>query len=359
MGIETPYQPPQTKALPLAYRAGPAAEPEYDRVFMEATDPGVFDRSAFLRELFAKPNVSPDERRRAIQKHINGLRGQQAELGRKLAPIEEEHAHLQKLIAAYKSLVAWVNAGDLRLERPETSRLHQFMQDVVTHRCPVFQTRTKHADTEDFLRLFGKESHVILIQHDWATAFKGAGDFADGSFKLPYPVCCFEFRLSGKHALICALQEESGHIEAMVAIEHEGAFYPDTQSYSLDGSGCRAAGDGEQSLGGIMGLFAAQVRAACIALDADVVESAVVRAPHALNQARIKAGKLPIFEHRILSLTRRHRSAAPPLGGQEQRRRRLHFRRGHWRHYATFKTWVRWTLVGDPDLGFVEKEYRL
>lgn len=25
----------------------------------------------------------------------------------------------------------------------------------------------------------------------------------------------------------------------------------------------------------------------------------------------------------------------------------------------TFKSWIRWCLVGDPDLGFVDKDYRL
>jgi hypothetical protein len=33
--------------------------------------------------------------------------------------------------------------------------------------------------------------------------------------------------------------------------------------------------------------------------------------------------------------------------------------RGHWRHYERHKTWIKWTLVGDPDLGFVDKHYRL
>jgi hypothetical protein len=38
---------------------------------------------------------------------------------------------------------------------------------------------------------------------------------------------------------------------------------------------------------------------------------------------------------------------------------RLHFRRRHWRHFVNHKTWIKWTLVGDPDLGFIDKDYRL
>jgi hypothetical protein len=30
-----------------------------------------------------------------------------------------------------------------------------------------------------------------------------------------------------------------------------------------------------------------------------------------------------------------------------------------WRHFVSHKTWIKWTLVGDPDLGFIDKEYRL
>jgi hypothetical protein len=51
----------------------------------------------------------------------------------------------------------------------------------------------------------------------------------------------------------------------------------------------------------------------------------------------------------------------PAADGEREpgRKKRLHFRRGHWRHYETHKTWIKWMLVGDPDLGFIEKQYRL
>jgi hypothetical protein len=38
---------------------------------------------------------------------------------------------------------------------------------------------------------------------------------------------------------------------------------------------------------------------------------------------------------------------------------RLHFRRGHYRHYPNHKLWIRWCLVGNPDLGFIDADYRL
>lgn len=36
-----------------------------------------------------------------------------------------------------------------------------------------------------------------------------------------------------------------------------------------------------------------------------------------------------------------------------------HIDRAIWRRFETHKTWIKWTLVGDPDLGFIEKHYRL
>jgi hypothetical protein len=101
-----------------------------------------------------------------------------------------------------------------------------------------------------------------------------------------------------------------------------------------------------------------QVKAICVALDAEVATSTVVRAPHKLNEKRIRDGKAPIVDYRVVDLSRRHR-IANPSGLHEGGKKRLHFRRGHWRHYETTKTWVRWCLVGNPDLGFIQKHYSL
>lgn len=65
----------------------------------------------------------------------------------------------------------------------------------------------------------------------------------------------------------------------------------------------------------------------------------------------------------VVSLTRREhvlpRSRAEFDPDREVRHVRMHFRRGHWRHYQEHRTWIKWMLVGDPDLGIIEKHYRL
>jgi hypothetical protein len=109
-------------------------------------------------------------------------------------------------------------------------------------------------------------------------------------------------------------------------------------------------------------LLLTNIKAACISLEAKVAEIEVVRAPHKLNAARERRGKLPISDYHIINLARRQQVEPLPLEHKLEahpRSPRLHFRRGHWRHFVNHKTWINWTLVGDPDLGFIDKHYRL
>jgi hypothetical protein len=112
---------------------------------------------------------------------------------------------------------------------------------------------------------------------------------------------------------------------------------------------------------------ARQLQAALIALDAAVALTTVTRQPEKLNRARQRRGQLPLYDYHVVSLANRTRPATlpddpatlPEESAGAHRSPRLHFRRGHWRHFENFKTWINWTLVGDPDLGFIEKHYRL
>ncbi len=93
-----------------------------------------------------------------------------------------------------------------------------------------------------------------------------------------------------------------------------------------------------------------------------------------LNKRRIREGKTPLRDYHVVTLAKRLR--AEPNHDHEPTgiHRRLHWRRGHWRHFNTpggeiryfnadgitvSKTWINWQLVGDETLGFVDKHYRL
>jgi hypothetical protein len=101
----------------------------------------------------------------------------------------------------------------------------------------------------------------------------------------------------------------------------------------------------------------ATARAVAIALDAQVAETDVVRAPHRLN-----ANERGVVGRLLRTITSSNWRAVLAL--LLCRRRLLSasataFRRGHWRRFPSHKTWIKWTLVDDPDLGFIDKRYRL
>lgn len=196
--------------------------------------------------------------------------------------------------------------------------------------------------------LSGLESpQVFLIEHDWAAAFTGAVDFNDGDFPLPFDHCIFDFQFLGKHVLMLVKQGEK---ESLIAFQSK----PNWLVSDVGSFGPPPTDDDEYAE--MYGKMYLTVRSLCIALDAQVAESVVIREPsngrHSPPLPQVTGNG-----YHVVHLSRRTR--APDAQVVEAgHRKRLHFRRGHWRHYSTFKSWVRWCLVGDPDLGFIDKEYR-
>jgi len=89
------------------------------------------------------------------------------------------------------------------------------------------------------------------------------------------------------------------------------------------------------------------------------VEHEVVQQPKSLNKSRIKKGKTPFYEYRVLKV-KGHEAYS---GGGEGKKRsgvRLHMRRGHIRRLNSGGlTWVRHTIVGDKTRGVIMKDYDL
>lgn len=187
---------------------------------------------------------------------------------------------------------------------------------------------------------------VFIVEHDWAAAFKGANDFDDGmEWRLPFDNSCFEFHITNRRVVVLATVTESDVRDLAVLFEIKDGwmFAPKEGVFSL-----------------LYDLVIEQIKAVYVSLEAEVAATEVVRAPHRLNHQRERSGKLPIADHHIVRLSNRHRVARLEAPSDVPgTRRRLHFRRGHWRHYLDHKTWIKWMLVGDPDLGFIDKEYRL
>lgn len=182
---------------------------------------------------------------------------------------------------------------------------------------------------------------TFLVTRDW-TDLMGGDDWQLGQVQLPYPHCSFEFILDGIPVTLMCLQLEG----------EEASFLP-----CICINGLWSCVDAEIAKETPIMQFAwSLTMACCIALEAEVLSHEVVRAPHKLNAKREKQGKAPMMDFHVIDLKRRARVECAP-NGEPSRHVRLHFRRGHWRHYEDHKTWIKWQLVGDPSLGIVQSRY--
>ncbi len=205
---------------------------------------------------------------------------------------------------------------------------------------------------DDYMQFMGSlvehgDFQIFIVEHDWAAAFKNADqlDVDLTGVKLPYPLSIFEFVISGRRVCVAARQNEGdpelfAFVQLPFAWSHLSLASPHMISVNA--------------------MVRDQLRAIAIALDARIAVTEVVRAPFRLNRTRERAKKAPISAYHVVKLARRDRPDPLPESAPTTRAGvRLHFRRGHWRHFETHKTWINWTLVGDPDLGFIDKHYRL
>lgn len=77
------------------------------------------------------------------------------------------------------------------------------------------------------------------------------------------------------------------------------------------------------------------------------------------NAKRIKAGKLPIYETKILVLKTPQTVSKGQPGGGAHASPRQHLRRGHIRRLPFGNIWVNSCVVGDPAKGRIEKSYQV
>lgn len=258
----------------------------------------------------------------------------------------------QKSLQAMRFMKDLIKGG-VRLQKGEAGSCFHKLQSALR-----VGDLASHQDEIEALRPFSESSAVGIfkVEHDWASAFSGA-NVGDPDLRLPFSLCCFEFHVSG--AKICALMDESRCTWVIVdtpagwhVLDVE-LFKPRTALEYLVPSA---------DISPLKRMISEQVHAILIALDAGIARTDVVRIPEKLNRARTRRNKPPLPDYRVVRLARMLPSlpaAEGPLPDEDRRQVRLHFRRGHWRHFDNHKTWINWTLVGDPDLGFIDKHYRL
>jgi hypothetical protein len=297
----------------------------------------------------------------------------------------EQLDNMEQQAAALTEFIAWMKQHRappqpaLSLQPATASHYHKMRDNIVTRVGDDMRSNP-----------LLDEMQVFVLEHNWAAAFRdnaqvNTGSYAEADFHLPFPNCAFEFRISGKNIIVICTEDDALPGPGMILkpfIETKAGWWTDSDyTYILrDGNPkpwsiksmmqeypeLRFEGvrdwDGVDRYAPIMMLCFPQIKASCIAMEAEVAYHDVQRQDAALVKARIKSGKRPPKDFHIVRLTKTTRAQPMPrtADGHEPRWRvRLHFRRGHWRHYENHRTWIKWMLVGNADLGFIDKEYRL
>lgn len=210
-----------------------------------------------------------------------------------------------------------------------------------------------------------EDAEIFRVEHDWFKAIRKAGEFDGGSFRLPYETSVFEFQVSRKAVVAMCVNYGSdateNEIVMQLAVESFFGWALSHNLYRNNGGRWEVMQGGasikEDKMEHLVELIGNQIRAACIALDAEVAATTLVREGHEGKGREAKAH--PAYEFYTISIASRTRAEALQSHGASKGTKRLHFRRGHWRHFTASKTWVRWCLVGNPELGFIDKQYRL
>lgn len=268
---------------------------------------------------------------------------------------------------ALEEIMKWGESIDnFVLQKNECSRLHT-MVETLSRGTSIQITLDEGAKDDTFKGMF-EHVQTFVVKHDWLAAFGDSlGEVAEDEYILPFPSTAFEFKINGRVCILLMLDLMDGVLEKAQELQEKmfgdrvGLTSRRNQYLFIAASnGVWAAYDpGAEPSGGLMQYLVKQAQAICVMLDSEVAESTVVRQPAALNAKRIKQGRQPLKDYHVVDLSRRRRAAPNPSPTPTGVRHRAHFVRGHWRHYPSHRTWIKWHLRGDPDLGFVEKEYKL
>lgn len=248
---------------------------------------------------------------------------------------------MNEVEAYIHALEIWGSNEDPQIQRNECTRIHR-LADASAGGTLIDADQSNRSRVTFGEQILFSPLRTFLVRHDWASVIKE--DWSEVQIQLPYPHCAFELMIDGVPVVQICLQPEGQPltVTAFVLIKDQWI--------------CCDAEWAKRSP--VMQEAWIQVLACCVSLDAEVTTYEVLRAPYQLNKKRERSGKSPIMDCSVIDLSRRRR-VLPLSIAQEGHRKRLHFRRGHWRHFQDHKTWVKWMLVGNPDLGFVASRYVL
>ncbi len=300
-----------------------------------------------LNNIYLDPKLSPFQKKLKALPIVKNLRQGIKDRRDGFIKEKEDLVLAEEKIIVYEDMKSWLEQESYKLEKNDCSRLHKLISATREDKIVFINGKTDKEFNEEDYDVIWELCHSFVVQHDWAEAFRNADDYKEGEIILPYPITAFEFRVSGKNIIIIALQDEEKEISdssfALMAFIQIGEYWVMLEDAVKD----------EQAF--IM--LHDEIRAISISLESEVANHTIVRAPSKLNKIREEKGKIPLYDYHVVGLNRNFRTNFD--GGGTHRSPRFHFRRGHWRHFANHKTYIKWMLVGSPELGFIDKHYKL
>lgn len=251
-------------------------------------------------------------------------------------------------------------AEGIRMEKPSGSSLHHLAE---------FLRHTIGEQSKMASDIAGGLFQSFVVEHDWAGAFAGSDEFDKGEIRMPFDWTCFEFRINGMRVLLpFGISTDSHEPMGMMITGINGRWYVnETHMQFVGGQLCVTADltrrTGMKVSDRLLYMLGQQIRAVCIMLEAEVAVRVVVEPSEKLSKARERVGKSPLRSYHVVSLAQRWRTRNNLEGlDTPGTKKRCHFRRGHYRHFhktGKDRIWINWQMVGSPDLGFVDKHYKL
>lgn len=264
-----------------------------------------------------------------------------------------------KITDTCKTVEEWLKRSDkFHLEKPQSSSFHHMEEFFMANDgAKVVEYFAGEPNDEPKLQSF-------VVEHNWGAVL----DDNVGAFILPYPFCSFEFRISGMRCIFIFKNVDERIINFTNFVGCDNAWIPlPTCEVDYDGKivsigRMEKLGIEHKLIRPLYEFVFKQIRAICVMFETSVAIKQTIRAPEKLNRQREKLNRTKLRDYHVVVLNRKPRPEPVPIELQAHSDRnspRLHFRRGHYRHFINHRTWINWQLVGDPDLGFVDKHYRL
>lgn len=338
------------------------------------------------------------DRLRAVQKELQGAlspklrrelhkeaKGLIHKWRREIGAAQKAHDDRRRWLDANKLVLEEAQKWSVQpmvLQRLEHSAFHQMRR--APHDGEFFMTHgpAEQVPPDMFESLWGG-CEVFVVEHDWARAFDKATGIEGTGARLPYEVCAFEFKVSGHHVIATCFECSDDAMSVLLTVRTKSGWLtfgtvvvkPDgTMGYCKSDKGFAFLHEGPAPIvewhdavksprrhDEIVWMIYRQIRCILIALSAEVATKEIMRLPWKSNRPPPAAIRQPTYSYHVISLAHRRRYDRRPRGFDEPpgTRKRLHFRRAHERHYQTYKVDIDWMLVGDPELGWIDKHYKL